>query len=86
MLNIVYSEKFISQFELLNSKVQTITEKKIDLFKENHKHPSLKTHKLKGVLDGYFSFSIDHSIRIIFEYDKNNTVNFLKIGNHDIYR
>ncbi len=86
MLNIVYSEKFISQFESLNSKTQKIAEKKIELFKENQKNPSLKTHKLNGVLDGYLSFSIDYKIRIIFEYGKKDTVHFLKIGDHDIYR
>lgn len=86
MLNIVYSEKFISQFESLNLKLQKITEKKIDIFKNNPKHPSLKTHKLNGVLDGYLSFSIDYKIRIVFEYGKKDTVHFLKIGDHDVYR
>ncbi len=86
MLNIVYSEKFISQFESLSVKIQRIVEKKIDIFKNNPKHPSLKTHKLNGILEGYLSFSVDYKIRIVFEYDKKDTVNLLKIGDHDVYR
>jgi len=86
MLNIVFSEKFVSQFEQLNKKIQDSAEKKIKIFTENHKHPSLKTHKLNGILNGYFSFSVDLKIRIVFEYGEKNTVHLLKIGDHDIYR
>lgn len=86
MFKIVFSEKFISQFELLNQKVQKLAEKKIEIFKINPKHPSLKTHKLNGVLADYFSFSIDHKLRIVFEYGVKDVVHFLKIGDHDVYR
>ena len=42
---------------------------------------------LNGVLNEYFSFSVDLKIRIVFEYgDEKNTVHFLKVGDHDIYR
>lgn len=86
MLKIIFSEKFISQFESLDKKIQLITEKKIEIFKLNPKHPSLNTHKLNGPLFGFFSFSIDMKFRIVFEYGNKNTVHFLKIGNHDVYR
>ncbi len=86
MLKIIFSEKFISQFESLNPKIQKLAEKKISMFKTNHKHSSLKTHKLSGALDGYFSFSVDYQLRIVFEYGKKDTVHFLKIGNHDVYK
>lgn len=86
MLKILYSEKFVSQFESLDSKIQKLAEKKIEVFKNNIKHPSLKTHKLNGVLFGYFSFSVDFQTRIVFEYGKKDTIHFLKIGNHDIYK
>ncbi|MFA6405011.1 MAG: type II toxin-antitoxin system mRNA interferase toxin, RelE/StbE family [Candidatus Paceibacterota bacterium] len=86
MLKIIFAEKFISQFELLDRKTQRLAERKIDIFKVDYKHPSLKTHKLNGVLDGYFSFSVNYQIRIVFEYGQKDTVYFLKIGNHAIYR
>ncbi len=86
MLKIIYSEKFISQFESLAPKVQKLAEKKILIFIVDHRHPSLKTHKLNGILEDYFSFSIDFKMRIVFEYGAKNTMHFLKIGDHDIYR
>ena len=86
MLEIIYAERFISQFESLGQKIQKLVEKKIDMFKTNPRHPSLATHKLNGILDGYFSFSINYQIRIVFEYGEKNTVHFLKIGDHIVYR
>jgi mRNA-degrading endonuclease YafQ of YafQ-DinJ toxin-antitoxin module len=86
MLRIVYSEKFISQLEKLSPKIQKLTIKKVDMFMANPRHPSLNTHKLNGVLDGYLSFSVDHQIRIVFEYGAKDTVHFLKIGDHGVYR
>ena len=86
MLNIIYSEKFVSQFESLDKRTRDLTEKKIGIFTSNHKHPSLKTHKLSGALEGYLSFSIDLKLRIVFEYGEKDTVHFLKIGSHDVYR
>ncbi len=86
MLRIIFSEKFISQFEALHPKLQKLAEKKIGLFKGNPRHSSLKTHKLNGVLANYLSFSVDHKVRVVFEYGKKDTVHFLKIGDHDVYR
>ena len=86
MLKIIYSEKFISQFASLNLKTQKLTEKKIEIFISNNRHPSLKTHKLNGILDGYYSFSVDYQLRIVFEHGTKGTVHFLKIGSHDVYR
>lgn len=86
MVSIVFSEKFVQQFEALPANVQKQAHKKIDLFSKNPKNPSLKTHKLHGVLDGYFSFSVDFQLRIVFEYGKNGVVYFLKVGRHEVYK
>ncbi len=86
MLKIIFSDKFIRQFDDLDEKMQSIAVKKIEIFKSNPKHPSLNTHKLNGRLAEFFSFSVDAKFRIVFEYGNKNTVHFLKIGNHDVYR
>ncbi len=86
MLKVIFSEKFISQFESLDPKIQKLANKKIVMFKANHRHSSLKTHKLNGVLGSYFSFSVDYQVRIVFECGKKDMVHFLKIGSHDVYR
>ena len=86
MFKIIFSKKFVDQYENLEDKIQIVALKKIELFKSNTKHPSLNTHKLNGQLTGFFSFSIDMKYRIVFEYGDKDTVHFLKIGNHDIYK
>ncbi len=86
MLKVIYAEKFISQFESLDSKTKKLALKKIDIFKTNPRHPSLATHKLNGILSTYFSFLINYQIRIVFEYGEKDTVHFLKIGDYIVYR
>lgn len=64
----------------------TKIKKQLKLFQENIKHPSLRTHKLKGNLINSWSISIENNIRLIY-FIKNNEAIFFKIGNHDeVYR
>jgi addiction module RelE/StbE family toxin len=57
--------------------------KKVEVFIANPNHPSLKTHKLSGVLEGLSSFSINHDIRVIFKPADKNRVLLMDIGSHD---
>ena len=43
---------------------------------------SLKTHKLKGKLEGLYTCSLTYELRIIFEL-KENAVVLIDIGSHD---
>jgi len=47
---------------------------------------SLKTHKLTGKLSSYWSFSINYHLRILFEFIDSQTVGFIDIGTHEIYK
>ena len=63
-------------------KVYELIEKLL-LFQSDTNHPSLRTHKLSGKLDGLYAFSIEEDCRILFEiYDAANIV-LLDIGTHD---
>ena len=86
MLKIIYSPGFISQFERLNVRTRNHALKKIDLFIEDQRHPSLRVHKLNGQLAGLFAFSIDYTMRVIFSNVEKGTVRFLRIGDHSVYR
>lgn len=51
-------------------------------------HNSLKTHKLKGVLDGSWACSVDYDLRIIFDFVKNpdtkeTEILLIDIGSHE---
>lgn len=85
-MNIRYKPGFVRQYKKLPQALQEEVKEKVSLFKENHKHPFLKTHKLKGHLKSFWSFSVNYDYRIVFEYEKSDTVAFLVIGNHDIYK
>lgn len=50
--------------------------------------PKLKTHKLKGILEGNWACSVDYDMRIVFDFVKNQTsdeteILLMNIGTHD---
>ena len=58
----------------------------LSLLEENANHPRLKTHKLKGKLEGSWSCSAGYDLRIIFrlgEFEKQEAVFLETIGTHD---
>ena len=85
-MEIIYSSKFAREYKKLPSNIKNIAEEQESIFRKDPFDPKLKTHKLKGKLSGYLSFSIGYKCRIIFEFAKDkNTVYFHSVGNHDIY-
>ena len=50
--------------------------------------PKLKTHKLKGILEGNWSCSVDYGVRIVFDFVKRKFTDeteilLMDIGTHD---
>ncbi|MFA5432581.1 MAG: type II toxin-antitoxin system RelE/ParE family toxin [Candidatus Paceibacterota bacterium] len=84
--NICYSPRFLKRLEGLSQEIIDLTMKKVEIFKENPWHPSLRVHSLRGELKGYWSISINMQYRIIFDHKENGDTLFLSIGKHDIYR
>jgi len=85
-MKILYSSKFAREYRKLPLKIKKIAEEKEKIFRKNPFDPRLKTHKLKGSLKDFFSFSIDQKYRIIFEFIGPNTVWFHSVGEHSIYK
>ena len=83
---ILYSHQFAQKIKKLPPKIQQLAIKKEAIFKQNITHPSLKTHKLSGQFSSFFAFSINHSYRILFAIEKDQTVVFINIGTHSIYK
>jgi mRNA-degrading endonuclease YafQ of YafQ-DinJ toxin-antitoxin module len=83
---IKYSSKFQKSYKklLLNQKV--IAERCEAIFRNDPFDSRLRTHKLKGQLKNYWSFSITHSHRIVFKFINKNEVMFYDIGDHRIYQ
>jgi len=86
-MEIIYSSKFAREYKKLPNNIKDIAEEQETVFRKDPFNPILKTHKLKGKLGGFFSFSIGYRYRIIFEFSKDkNTIYFLSAGDHDIYQ
>lgn len=85
-MEIIYSSQFARKYRKLPLLVKGTAEEKEKIFRKNPFEPSLKTHKLKGELDGFWSFSVNQKYRIIFEFTKKDKVWFHTVGDHSIYR
>ncbi len=85
-MKILYKPSFIKDYNKLPPDLQTEVKEKIQLFHIKDNHHRLKVHKFKGRLKDSYSFSVNYSHRIVFEYESADTVVFMSVGTHDIYK
>ncbi|MBI4651506.1 type II toxin-antitoxin system YafQ family toxin [Candidatus Desantisbacteria bacterium] len=83
-----YDAAFEKKFEKYKNQItdseRQKLKKRFEIFKENIFDKRLKTHKLKGELSNYYSFSINYSDRIVFKILDDEGIYFIEIGSHDI--
>ena len=84
--NIYYSKDFLGQFKKLDQELKSLTVKKIEIFKENPLHPSLRLHMLKGKLINLWAIAITLKHRLIFKRLENGDILLISVGKHDIYK
>jgi len=53
------------------------------LFMSNSSNPILKDHGLIGTMRDFRSFSITGNIRVIYQQESEDIVNFIDIGSHN---
>lgn len=82
---ILFSSKFKKSFSKLEVNEKKVFYKKLSLFINNHRHPSLRTKKIKGS-EILFESSISMSIRVIWAYKNACLILMLDIGHHDILK
>lgn len=85
-MKIYYSNRFARGYRRLPLSFKKVAERKEEIFRKNPFELSLKTHRLKGGLKGFYSFSINKEYRIIFEFITKQKVWFHLVGKHDIYK
>lgn len=69
-----------------NPNLATDIQTTLELLSEDAFHPSLRTHKLKGNLEGSWACSVGYDLRIIFEfvqYEASEAILLEAIGSHD---
>ena len=84
-MKIYYSSKFAREYKKLSLKIKETAEKKEKIFRKDPFDSRLNTHKLKGDLRSFWSFSINNKYRIIFEFVNKEMIWFHSVGDHSIY-
>jgi addiction module RelE/StbE family toxin len=84
-MRILYLSRFVRQYKKLSEEIKDTVKERGKLFYENPFDPRLKTHKLKGRLEGLWSFSVNFDYRILFEFRHDDIVWFHSVGKHNIY-
>ena len=91
MRNIDWTPKSVRAFKRLirkNPQLRPLIEKTLRQLTEDPFHPSLRSHKLIGGLSEVWSYSVDYSYRLLFEFVENpesdlDSILLLNIGAHD---
>lgn len=81
-----YSGRFLKKLSRLPKKIIEQAQKKERLFRIEPFHPSLRTHQLHGKDRGAWAFWIGYRYRAKFIFVGKDSVLFLDIGPHDIYK
>jgi len=83
---LLQSSHYNKSFKKLSKGKQQVAVRRLEIFQKNPFHHQLKTHKLSGKLAKYWSFSVDYSTRVVFEFVDTETVGLIDIGPHKIYK
>ncbi|MBM2817945.1 MAG: hypothetical protein HW401_535 [Parcubacteria group bacterium] len=85
-MKVYFKPTFVRKLKSLEAALQDEVVEKIELFKDEKNHKQLKVHKLRGVLSGRYSFSVNYKTRIVFSYLSKNEAVLLAVGDHDVYK
>jgi mRNA-degrading endonuclease YafQ of YafQ-DinJ toxin-antitoxin module len=55
---------------------------RVAIFQTDPFDPRLKTHRLSGQLQRFWSFSVDYDVRVVFSFIEPNQALFIDIGTH----
>lgn len=80
---LIKTKGFNLDFESLSLLEMKQTVKALRLLATNPRHPSLKTHKVKGT--GFMEAYVNMDIQILFERT-SDTIILMAVGHHDILK
>ena len=86
VIRIHITSSFTKSYRKLPGPIQELARKKDQWFRHNALDFRLRTHKLRGELQGYWSYSVNESYRILFRFVGGNEAIYYDIGTHDVYR
>ncbi|MHB1688283.1 MAG: type II toxin-antitoxin system RelE/ParE family toxin [Ignavibacteriaceae bacterium] len=91
MIDLNWSSSYKKAFKKLIKNDPTLKNKiltTMGLLQQDPFIPKLKTHKLKGILEGNWACSVDYDLRIVFDFIKNQITDeteilLINVGTHD---
>ncbi len=90
MRQLVWSQTFVRAYQRClkrNPQLQSDIKRVLQLLVEDPFHPQLKTHKLKGKLEGVWASSVAYDCRLVFEFVANpgneDDIFLIEIGTHE---
>ena len=87
VINQIYpASRFVKSYRKLPEKIRTVAKEREKIFINDPLDKRLKTHKLKGRLKSYWSYSINYQYRIMFRFVDKDTVIYYDVGTHDVYK
>jgi mRNA interferase YafQ len=81
-LRVTASSRFLRKAKKLREPRASLLRAALRRFAADPQDPLLRTHKLKGELAGYWSFSVDDDLRVLFR-SEGNDVFLVNLGSHD---
>ena len=83
-MEVLTTRPFDADYHALPEHIQALTRRKLKVFAENPRHPSLRTKKMAGQRD-IWEARVTSSYRFTFQW-AGNTVLLRRIGTHDILK
>ncbi|MBU0578770.1 type II toxin-antitoxin system RelE/ParE family toxin [Patescibacteria group bacterium] len=84
MKKIIFGSIFDKKLKILKKKnlhLYQQIKKTLQFFSKNHRHPSLRCHKLKGQLQNVWSISVNRSVRLLY-IEEVSSYYFFDLGTH----
>jgi mRNA interferase YafQ len=94
-MQVIWGNGFTRSFKKITKRNSQLKEQIVEallILADDPFHPSLKTHKLSGNLEGLWSCSAAYDCRIVFEFSEGKEeievfILLLNVGQHDdVYR
>jgi mRNA-degrading endonuclease YafQ of YafQ-DinJ toxin-antitoxin module len=76
------SSRFLRKARKLKDPQASMLRAALRRFAADPRDPLLRTHTLKGELDGYWAFSVDTDLRVLFRWDGDEAF-LVNIGSHE---
>lgn len=84
-MTFLFSRKFVRKYKQLLPKRQLAIDRALTLLSEESEALSLRRHRLKGVLSGYYSVSAGGDLRIVYRMEGEMCLVADMGTHHDLY-